>query len=154
MVGSFFNLVPLRTDVAGCAGLREIVARVRATCLAAYAHEIPFVHLLETAPELMLPAAGEHHAACVFQVVQSPFTMHRHLIGDLRFTAMRRRLLSQPVGSQIPDGALWAMELDATGGIVGSIGYCSGQFAELTIVEMVAGYCEVLRRLIAAPDRW
>ncbi|MFD2762685.1 condensation domain-containing protein [Micromonospora eburnea] len=150
MVGSFFNLLPLRVRTGGAGGFADLVDRVRDACLAAYRHEIPFVDLLGVAPELMAAAAGEEHASCVFQLVQSPYMAVGQRVGDLTYRAMRRRLRSQEHGSQIPDGALWAVEFDAAGGIVGSVGYRRDQFRADTVAALVAEYRDTLDRALPA----
>ncbi|MFI2652175.1 condensation domain-containing protein [Micromonospora fulviviridis] len=149
MVGSFFNLLPLRVQVPPSDRFDELVDRMRVACIEAYRHEIPFVDLLGVAPGLMAAAAGEAHAACVFQLVQSPFMTVGERIGDITYRAMRRRLRPQQVGSQIPDGALWAVEFDAAGDIVGSVGYCRAQFEPDTVAAMVAGYRDTLIRALS-----
>ncbi|HEX6871922.1 MAG TPA: condensation domain-containing protein, partial [Micromonosporaceae bacterium] len=153
IVGSFFNLVPLRTDIAGCVTFRDVVGRARATCLSAYAHELPFIQVLEVAPELMLPAAHEDFCATVFQVVQSPFMMAGERVGELNYTAMRRRLRSQHIGSEIPDGALWELEPHPAGGIVGSVGFCRSQFDEATVAGLAEGLQQTLQTCLSEPDR-
>ncbi|OKK01425.1 condensation domain-containing protein [Amycolatopsis sp. CB00013] len=145
-VSSFYNFVPLRFDIAECVGIREVIAQVRASCLRAYAHELPFMQIIEEAPNLMDEVSKPDSASCVFQVVQSPFMMSdEQVVGDLRITAMRRRVLSAPVGSQLPDGALWALELHHDGDIVGKIGYTADLFVEDTIASWVTE----LRRVLA-----
>ncbi|MGW4941966.1 condensation domain-containing protein [Actinoplanes sp. NPDC004185] len=153
MVGSFFNMLPLRVHLGGCRDFAAVVARVRAQCLAAYTHELPFLDILHEAPELMRAAADEWHASCVFQLVQSPYIAVGERVGDIGYRAMRRRLLSQARGSQIPDGALWAIEFDAQGRTFGSIGYGRGQFRQQSIDDLVNGYNRTLARLLDNPGR-
>ncbi|MFM9372913.1 condensation domain-containing protein [Streptomyces sp. Da 82-17] len=151
-VGSFYNCLPLRTDLAGCATFRDVVARTRATCLEAYTRELPFAHVLQEAPEFMAPAAVDGLANCVFQVIQTPHMMERERVGDLEFSAIRTKVLSQTVGSDIPDGTLLCLELDRTGELIGEMGFSSNLYDAATIRTLIAEFREVLHAALTAPD--
>ncbi|MFJ7905562.1 condensation domain-containing protein [Kitasatospora sp. NPDC096204] len=151
-VGPFFNFLPLCTELAGARDFAEVVTRIRTTSLEAYAHDIPFGQILAQAPELMLPTLEDERAACVFQVFPFPFLLDGELIGDLEFTEVRRRLTSQPVGSDVPNGALWTLNLDPAGDVVAGIQYNSNLYDESTMAEQVDRFREVLRELVGAPD--
>lgn len=151
-VGSFFNFLPLRTDINGCGSFHEVVERTRATCLQAYQHELTLAQILAEAPELMAPGAVDGLAPCVIQVVQTPFTMDRTVVGDLEYTTLWRRLLSQPVGSDIPDGMLWGLQLGPSDDILGDVAFSSNLYDEDTVVAMVSAFEQVLAGLLADPD--
>ena len=145
IVGAFYNLIPLRTDLAGCQSFEEVIARVRTTCIGAYAHEVPFHYIMDEAPELMEGAMTEHSAIAVFQVTQSPHMMLTGAdFGDLTYLAIRRRLQPAPVGSQLPDGMLWGLEFHPHGEVLGSIGYTSNVLSEQAVLQMTADFCRVL----------
>ncbi|MET8541630.1 condensation domain-containing protein [Kitasatospora sp. NPDC004799] len=151
-VGPFFNFLPLCTELAGSRDFAEVVSRIRTTSLEAYAHDIPFGQILAQAPELMLPTLEDERAACVFQVFPFPFLLDGELIGDLEYTEVRRRLTSQPVGSDVPNGALWTLNLDPAGDVVAGIQYNSNLYDESSVAEQVDRFREVLRELVGAPD--
>ncbi|MEV7966128.1 condensation domain-containing protein [Sphaerisporangium sp. NPDC088356] len=155
-VGSFFNFVPLRVDLAGCGTFREAVERTRATCIEAWSNDIPFAEVMGVAPELMLPSFADDHAVCAFQVFRSPLATSESA-GDLTYSEIHRRLLSQAVGGDIPDGAMWHLEIDSTGDIVGTLGFNSNLFDESTIIDMASEFHRVLESTVTAPDvpvRW
>ncbi|MCG5216046.1 condensation domain-containing protein [Streptosporangium soli] len=151
-VGSFFNFMPLRIDAAECGTFRDVVTRTRGTCVSAYAHDLPFAQVLGEAPELMLPAMEDDIALVVFQVFRSPLAGEPETAGDLNYSVIRRSLLSQPVGGDVPDGAMWHLEIDNTGELVGSMAFNSNLFDEETISDMVAGFSRTLRLVITDPD--
>ncbi|GGK90885.1 hypothetical protein Sme01_52830 [Sphaerisporangium melleum] len=156
-VGSFFNFVPLRIDLAGCETFRQVVERTRSTCIAAYSNDIPFAQVLEEAPELMLPSIADDRAVCAFQVFRSPLAGEDSSAGGLSYSEIRRRLLSQPVGGDIPDGAMWHLEIDSTGDIVGTLGFNSNLFDKNTITDMASEFHQVVADAVTAPDapvRW
>ncbi|WP_344935756.1 condensation domain-containing protein [Sphaerisporangium flaviroseum] len=150
-VGSFFNFMPLRTDLTGCATFREVVERTRATCMEAYSHDIPFAQVMGEAPALMSPLAEDDRAVCAFQVFRSPFPTGRELAGDLEYTEIPRRL-SQSEGGDVPDGALWQLEIDSSGEILGTLGYNRNLFEESTFSTLASEFARVLREGITAPD--
>jgi condensation enzyme len=150
-VGPFFNFLPLRAELAGCPTFADLVDRIRATCLEAYSHDIPFGQLLAEAPQLMLPTLEDGRAACVLQVFPFPFLLDGTLIGDVTYSEVRRRLRSQPVGSDVPNGALWTLNLDPAGDVVGGIQFNSNLFDERTMRDLVTEFRQALQDTVTAP---
>ncbi|MFF4192777.1 condensation domain-containing protein [Nonomuraea sp. NPDC001831] len=151
-VGPFFNFLPLRTGLDGCATFRQVVERSRRTCMDSYANEIPFLQIVAEAPELMADAALESKALCALQVWQFATGMDGERVGDLEIAEVRERLLDQPNGTDIPDGALLTFDIAPSGEVFGNFAYNSNLFTESTIVTMVADFGEILRAGLAAPD--
>jgi hypothetical protein len=151
-VGPFFNYLPLRTDLAGATTFREVATRVRRSCLQSYSHDIPFGQIVAQAPDMMARTLEDRRAAVVFQVFPFPFLLDGELVGDLEFSEVRRRLLSQPVGSDVPNGALWTLNLDPSGEIVAGIQYNTNLFEEASVAAMVERFVEVLGETVTQPD--
>lgn len=152
-VGSFFNLVPLRTDLAGCQTFREVVERVRKTCLGAFSHAIPFSTIMADAPELGAGFAADDAAVVAFQVFQFPFVMTAREVGDLEYSEIRHRLLPAEVSTDIPDGALWTLDIDPAGNeMIGQLQFNSNRFDARTIREILSQFQQVLRKTVSTPD--
>ncbi|WP_262403131.1 condensation domain-containing protein [Actinomadura sp. CNU-125] len=149
-VGPFFNFVPLRTDLTGCETVRDVLARTRATCIEAQTHEIPFAHILAEAPELMETFGDDGVAVCAFQAFQNGPNGGR--MGSVEYTELRRRVLFQSTGSDIPDGALWTMEIDPSGEIFGCVRYDRNEFDQSGPAGLVERFERLLRRVVTTPD--
>ncbi|GAA0948314.1 condensation domain-containing protein [Nonomuraea longicatena] len=143
-VGNFTNFIPLRTDVTGCATFREVIDRTRATCIEAYSREIPFLAVLGEAPELMARAGEDDQALVAFQVLQLPFLIEGERVGDLELTNIPRRL-SQQAATEIPDGALWQLDVAPTGEINVYLGFNTHKFNEITMRTLADDLNQVLK---------
>jgi hypothetical protein len=96
----------------------------------------------------MLLTLEDRRAARVFQVFPFPFLLDGTRIGDVDYTEGRRRLRSQPVGSDVPNGALWTLNPDPAG----DIQYNNNLFTEST-AAMVDSFRQALRDTVLAPER-
>ncbi|MEO6704192.1 MAG: condensation domain-containing protein [Jatrophihabitantaceae bacterium] len=150
-VGPFFNFVPLRTELSGCVTFADLLAATRQTRLQAHTFEMPFAFVLREVPQLLAAFADPTHSVCAFQTFQFARTSSS-IMGNLAVSAIRHRVLSQPVGSDVPDGTLWTMELDPSAGMYGSLRYNSKEFDESSMAELAAEYSELLRQLVSTPD--
>jgi hypothetical protein len=151
-VGPFFNFVPMRTDMAGATAFRNVVERTRANCIEAMSYELPFVQVLAEAPALMEPLAEDGLAACAFQVWQFDSVLDRRTIGDIEYSEVRRRLLPQARGTDVPDGALLTLDLDPSGEIYGNIAYNRNLYEEATMRDLADRYARTLENAVASPD--
>jgi hypothetical protein len=154
-VGALFNFLPIRTDLSGCANFAGLVHRTRASLLEAYSHELPFNDIIaRSAPDLMRsPTMNVNSVGTAFQISQFPPELAAEEgIGDIRYTALRRRLISDTDTSEIPDGNLWDFDMDPSGEVVGVVKYNSLDFDQSTIIGMVEEYQELLRASLKSPD--
>jgi hypothetical protein len=149
-VGSFFNFVPLRVDLSECRTFRDVVARTRTACVGAFKHELPLLHVLAEAPELMA-SVGPDAVPTLFQAVQPPYLAQGKRIGDIEYTAIWRRVIPQPMGSETPDGMIWSMHLSNTE-VVGGLSFSRHLFDQAEVHEQVAGYLRVIGEMVADPD--
>lgn len=152
-VGSFFNFIALRTSLAGCESFREVVERVRRTCLGAFSHAIPFPMIMGDVPDLAQAFFAEDSQVFAFQVFQFPFVMSAQRVGDLEYSEIRRRLLPASVSTDIPDGALWTLDIDpTTNEMMGQLQFNSNRFEASTVGGLVARYLQVLKESVSTPD--
>lgn len=151
-VGPFFNFVPLRTVISETETFREVAEKTRTTCIEAFSYDLPFTQILQEAPELMAAVADDRLAACAFQVWQFSTVLDRAVIGDLEYSDVRNRVLSQYDGTDIPDGALLTLDLDPSGRIFGNLAYNKNLYDEATMVRLVTDYERILRTAVTAPD--
>jgi hypothetical protein len=151
-VGTFFSLVPLRTDLSGCRNFGDVVARTRATCIEAYSHALSFPQILAEAPDLMAPFGQDDSTVFTFQVFQFPFVLDHERIGDIEYSDLRRRLKSQQVTTDIPDGGLWTLDVHPAGDMVGSLWFNSNLFDVDGIRGMEADFRRVLREVVTEAD--
>lgn len=152
-VGPLFNLLPIRTDLSGCRSFAELVYRTRASLLEAYSHELPFSEIAAVAePATMEPTNSDYGVTTGFETFQFPPDLAAPPMGEVRYTGLRRRLISSYDTSEIPDGNLWDFDLHPAGDIVGAAKFNGLDFDPSTIIAMIDQYRELLRASVSAPD--
>ncbi|MGH3971719.1 MAG: amino acid adenylation domain-containing protein [Pseudonocardiaceae bacterium] len=150
LVGFFVNTLVLRTDTSGDPAFMQLLARVRETALAAWAHQdVPFDYLVEV---LNPTRSLAHHP--LFQVMLTLENAPEADFGlpGLRVSAVPASTetakfdldfsLSEQCG---PDGA--------PEGIDGVVEYASDLFDPATVEALVARWVRLLEEVVADPDR-
>jgi hypothetical protein len=148
-VGSFFNMLPLRMNLAGCRDAAGMLNRTRETCIGLLTYEIPPVRIFEAVPDLMASARQEYLALVPFQVHPFAHVMDGTRVGDLEFTEVLRRMAPVAASSQLPDGGLWTLSFDPSGDVNGTLRYRTDRFSEQTVLALISGYQESLWDLVA-----
>ncbi|MCL7425500.1 non-ribosomal peptide synthetase [Streptomyces sp. YS415] len=146
VVGFFANTLVLRTDTSGDPGFRELVARVRETDLAAYAHQdIPFERLVE----LLNPARSMARHP-LFQVMLSHQARPPM---DLALGEVEVRQEPVDMGTAKFDLAFEITEEHGRDGMRLGVEYSTDLFDHETVANMATRFLRVLQAVTDNPDR-
>jgi hypothetical protein len=151
VVGPLYNMLPVRTALGGCGSFADVIAQTRASCLQAYANDIPFALIQAQAGDLMAPCGDDHLAVSAFEMLPPPSLAGIERAGDIRYSELRGRRTSVPVGASTPKGLLWALDHLRSGELAGLIRFPRERFDEGTIAGIAAQYRQVLSASVAEP---
>ncbi|QWF84113.1 non-ribosomal peptide synthetase [Amycolatopsis sp. CA-230715] len=150
LVGFFVNTLVLRTDTSGEPSFRELLDRVRAVDLAAYAHqEMPFERLVEI---LNPTRSAAHHP--LFQVMLGLFPY-----SDTRFELPGLEVTTTDINTHTAKFDLFFLlneqrdEDGSPAGITGVIEYGADVFDHATAESIAVRWTEWLNAVLADPDR-
>ncbi|MGW7465281.1 amino acid adenylation domain-containing protein [Streptomyces xantholiticus] len=145
VVGFFANTLVLRTDTSGDPGFRELVARVRETDLAAYAHQdIPFERLVE----LLNPARSMARHP-LFQVMLSHQARPPM---DLALGEVAVRQEPVDMGTAKFDLAFEITEEHGRDGMRLGVEYSTDLFDHDTVANMATRFLRVLQAVTQNPE--
>ncbi|WP_344328065.1 non-ribosomal peptide synthetase, partial [Streptomyces macrosporus] len=149
LVGFFVNELVLRTDTSGDPTFRELLARVRETDLAAYAHpDVPFERLVE---ELNPARSLSRHP--LFQVC-----LALQNVGRAEAVLPGIAIATEPKGSDLArfDLSFGLSERHTDDGLPGGLDahadYSTDLFDRPTVEAMVARFVRMLEAVTADPD--
>ncbi|GGK04495.1 hypothetical protein GCM10010123_38050 [Pilimelia anulata] len=146
LVGFFVNTLVLRTDTAGDPTFRELLGRVRAFDLAAYAHQdIPFERLVEA-----LNPARSLARHPLFQVMLA----HQHMPADaLALADLAVAPESTGAGGAKFDLAVDLLEVEGVDGLDGVLEYRVDLFDAATAANLADRLVRLLAAVVADPER-
>ncbi len=147
LVGFFVNTLALRADLSGEPTFAELVARVKETCLGAYAHQdLPFERLVqELVPERDLGRSPLFQVAFVLQ------NAGRSGGDEAALPGLRRRAIG--AGSATSKFDLTFALQEGPRGLAGAVEYATDLFDASTIERMAAHYATLLAAIAAGPSR-
>ncbi len=145
LIGFFVNTLALRVDLSGNPSFQNLLVRVRAVALDAYANQdLPFEKLVEA----LAPDRSLTHTP-LFQVM---FTMQNAPIGGPDLPGLSCTLEPVEVSSAKFDLTL-TLEETAAGGLAGGLEYRTELFEAGTIGRMAGHFERLLAAVVAEPHR-
>jgi len=145
LIGFFVNTLALRTDVDGTRSFRQLLARVKETCLGAYAHQqVPFERVVdELSPQRDLSRTP------LFQVMM---VLQNAPIEQLRVGAMEVEAVQLDSATAKFDLTLSLAEA-ADGRLVCTCEYATELFRVETVERMAEHWRALVQSIVASPDR-
>ncbi|WP_328692161.1 non-ribosomal peptide synthase/polyketide synthase [Streptomyces caniferus] len=155
LVGFFVNTLVLRTDTSGSPTFRELLARVRETDLAAYAHQdVPFERLVDG---LRVPRSLAHHPLFQVMLVLDNFSRAKADLDGLRSVGGIEAPSAEGPGRAKFDLSVRVSEQlteqGAAAGMTGSFAFAKDLFDRSTVEAMAAAFVRLLQTVAARPDR-
>ena len=143
LIGFFLNTLVLRLNFAGDPSFRELLKRVRETALGAYAHQdLPFEKLVEA----LRPGRNLYHNP-LFQVA---FTLDETPVREVALADLKLTPIEADKGMVQFDVVLHLG--NSPDGVVGTLQYQTGLFAEDTIKRFREQFEHVLKIGVERPD--
>ena len=144
LIGFFVNTLALRTDLSGNPTFRELLSRVRAIALEAYAHQdLPFEKLVEE----LQPERSLSHAP-LFQVM---FVLQNARSAVLNFEGLN--VSPVPVDVERAKFDLTLSIYEAVEGLTGSLEYNTDLFDDVAITKWLEHFHILLEGIVANPDQ-
>jgi non-ribosomal peptide synthetase component F len=151
LIGPLVNTVILRTSLSGDPSSREVMRRVRATTLAAFANQdIPFEEVVSTLER----ERGVEPAALAQVLIWLQNAALRPIIREgqgLSFEEVDPAMLTHPAAVTAFD--IMLMLRESTQGLIGSCVYKPHLFAAETVDRMLGHFEQVLENMIIQPER-
>lgn len=144
LIGTFGNMLPLRTWIAPGMSFRELMRRIRDVTREAYQyHDLPF----EVMVEELAPERSVSHG----QIFQNVFVLQNAPLPPLELAGLRVEPVPQPTTTAKFD---LTMSLQETGtGAAGTIEYATDLFTEATIGRLADHCIALLEGAADDPDR-
>jgi hypothetical protein len=151
-MGLFLNVVPFRTDIAGCTSFRDIVTTTRRTFIGAMANELPTNVLEQRFPDYI--KSRENTQTSQLFILQPPSQY-----GELNLPIAEGAreidavLIEEAETSDIPSGTEWHLNTQPDGSLSGGVHFNLDEFDKSTAQSWTAGLTRILTSAVRTPDQ-
>jgi condensation enzyme len=151
-MGLFLNVVPFRTEIAGCTSVRDVVLKTRETLIDAMANELPIGLLEQTFPDYIRSREDTRMSQLLLSQPQSQY-------GEMVFPIAEgaeqidELLLEEAESSDIPSGTVWYLNTLPDGSLSGAVHFNLDEFEESTVKGWTAGFTRILASAVRDPDQ-
>jgi non-ribosomal peptide synthetase component F len=151
-MGLFLNVVPFRTDIAGCTSFRDIVTTTRRTFIDAMANELPTNVLEQRFPDYI--KSRENTQTSQLFILQPPSQY-----GELNLPIAEGAreidavLIEEAETSDIPSGTEWHLNTQPDGTLSGGVHFNLDEFDKSTAQSWTAGLTRILTSAVRTPDQ-
>jgi amino acid adenylation domain-containing protein/non-ribosomal peptide synthase protein (TIGR01720 family) len=144
LIGFFVNVLALRTEVTGALTFREILRRLRETCLGAYAHQdLPFENLVDE-----LQPARDLSRKPLYNIL---FSFHNAPMPEWKLSGLKIEASPVDTGTARHDLEVWMSESAA--GLGGHIEYNTDLYDEARIARLELHFQTLLKAIAEDCDR-
>jgi non-ribosomal peptide synthetase component F len=151
-MGLFINLVPFRTDLAGCTSFRDIVTATKETCIDAYAHELPVNVIEQTIPEFIQSRENPRMSQFCLSNFQSQFGDQTIPIADGAHE-IHENPEQEPEHANVPQGMVWNLDVAPSGELYGSVLYNLEEFDHSTVTRWTNDHRRIVTSAARNPDQ-
>jgi condensation enzyme len=151
-MGLFINVLPFRTDLAGCTSFRDILLRAKKTLFGALGHELPVTVIEETIPDFV--KSREDLKTSQFIISETPVEF-----GDVVFPIaegareVHQFMLEESRHHDIPTGMVWGLTPTPDGGLTSGLLFNPEEFDESTVAVWGADLRRILTSAVRDPDQ-
>jgi hypothetical protein len=151
-MGMFLNVVPFRTEIAGCVSFRGVVMKTRETFIDAMAHELPASVIEQAFPDF-IRSRGDTRMSQL-RILQTP-SQYGEMILPIAEGAKEidEALLEEAVSSDIPSGMEWHLNTQPDGTMSGSVHFNLDEHEASTVKGWTAGLKRILASAVRDPGQ-
>src|SRR5580700_750206 len=150
-MGLFLNVVPFRTEIAGCTSFREVVMATRETFIDAMAHELPAGLLEQTFPDYITSREDTRMAQfLISDATPQDGAMTLPIAEGAK--GLDERPLQDAETHDLPGGGtVWYLSMEPAGPLTGLVQFNLDEFEKSTAEGWSAGLKRILASAIRDP---